>query len=172
MGIPPSTKAPDERVLDTSLTEPERGALPALHGLDEPATATRPMPAVDMTLHLSTRTVDWLAGHPHARRFVRSVWDKLTELERSGQYPGALDALRRVLIQHQPTSAGRCRTCRRVTWRRPAFPCTVWHQIRFDLLGLFAGAGRPRQPARQDSSPRPSGSGTAPATATAATGGR
>ena len=146
MGVPPSTTAPGERVLDANLPAPERGALPALHGLDDPATSTRPTPTVDMTLHLSPRTVDWLTGHPHARRFVRSVWDTLTELERSGQYPGAIDALRRVLTQHQPTATGRCRTCRRVTWRRPAFPCTVWHQIRFDLLGLFAGAGRHGQP--------------------------
>jgi len=124
------------------------------HPGNDPATSTTPTPGVDTELHLSTRTMAWLANHPHARRLVRSVWDKLTALERSGQYPGALDALRRVLIQHQPTAAGRCRTCARVTWRRPAFPCTVWHQIRFDLLGLFAGADR--QPAGQGSSPGPS----------------
>ncbi|MGH3997997.1 MAG: hypothetical protein ACRDTJ_11110, partial [Pseudonocardiaceae bacterium] len=80
------------------------------------------------------------------RRLVRSVWDKLAELERSGQYPGAIDALRSVLIHHQPTSAGRCRACRRVAWRRRPFPCVVWHQIRGDLLGLFAGGHRHRQP--------------------------
>lgn len=36
------------------------------------------MSTVDTTLHLSTQTLDWLANHPHARQFVRSVWDKLT----------------------------------------------------------------------------------------------
>lgn len=106
---------------------------------------------VDTALHLSPRAVAWLADHPQARQFVGSVWDKLTELERAGQFPGALDALRRVLTNHQPTSTGRCRTCRRVTGRRRPFPCIVWHQIRFDLLGLFAGAGRHRQPAGQGS---------------------
>ncbi|MGH3976935.1 MAG: hypothetical protein ACRDS9_26990 [Pseudonocardiaceae bacterium] len=109
------------------------------------------MARMDATLHLSTRTVAWLADHPAAGRLVGSVWDKLTELERSGQYPGAIDALRRVLIQHQPTSAGRCRTCRRVIGRRRPFPCIVWHQIRFDLLGLFASASRHCHPAGQDS---------------------
>ena len=109
------------------------------------------VPRVDAALHLSPRTVAWLADHPQARQFVGSVWAKLTELERAGQFPAAIDALRRVLTDHQPTSTGRCRTCRRVTGRRRPFPCIVWHQIRFDLLGLFAGAGRHCQPAGQGS---------------------
>ncbi len=127
---------------------------------------TTPMPTADAILHLSPRTVAWLANHPHARQFVCSVW----ELERAGQYPGAIDALRRVRTHHQPTSAGRCRTCARVTGRRRPFPCIVWHQIHCDLLGLFAGAGRHRQPAGQGSGTRPSGSGTAPTTTTATSG--
>jgi hypothetical protein len=107
---------------------------------------------MDAALHLSPRAVAWLADHPQARQFVGSVWDKLTELERSGQYPGTIDALRRVLTCHQPTSTGgRCRTCARVIWRRRPFPCIVWHQVRCDLLGLVAGAGRHRQPAGQGS---------------------
>jgi hypothetical protein len=77
MGALPSTKAPDERAFDASMTAPESGALPVLHGLGDPVTSTRPMPGVDMTLHLSTRTMAWLADHPQARRFVRSVWDTL-----------------------------------------------------------------------------------------------
>ncbi|HKR51679.1 MAG TPA: hypothetical protein VJT72_19270 [Pseudonocardiaceae bacterium] len=89
----------------------------------------------------------WLADHPHARQFVHSVWEKLAEVERSGQYPGAIHALRRVLTRHQPTSAGRCRTCARVRGRRRLFPCVVWHQIHCDLLGLFAGTGRYCRPA-------------------------
>jgi hypothetical protein len=41
------------------------------------------------------------------------------------------------------TSWGRCRTCRRPGWRR-RFPCVVWHQIRGELLGWFAGVGAAR----------------------------
>lgn len=55
------------------------------------------------------------------------------------------------LTHHRPTSGGRCRTCRRFSWRhlwrRRGFPCMVWHQIRGELLGVFAGGGRHRQPA-------------------------
>ena len=109
-------------------------------------TSTKPMRAVDATLQLSTRTLDWLANHPHARRFVHSVWDKLAELERSGQHPEAIDALRRILTHHQPTAAGRCRICCRWAWRRPPFPCIVWHQVRGELLGKFSDGGRHRQP--------------------------
>ncbi|MBV9012935.1 MAG: hypothetical protein JO272_12955 [Pseudonocardiales bacterium] len=96
------------------------------------------MPGVDATPHLSARTLSWLADRPHERRVVRSVWDTLTELERTGYHAGAIAALRRILTDHQPTSAGRCRTCRRFTKRR-RFPCIVWHQIRDELLlGLLA----------------------------------
>ncbi|MGH3807637.1 MAG: hypothetical protein ACRDRU_13640, partial [Pseudonocardiaceae bacterium] len=79
-------------------------------------------------------------------------------------------ALRRVLTAHQPTRAGRCRGCRRTAWRRRPFPCVVWCQIRFDLLGLVAGAVRP--PAGHGSSPGPSGNTTPPATTTATAGDR
>jgi hypothetical protein len=115
-------------------------ALPTRHGID-PTASTTPMPRADVTLRLSDRTVAWLAHHPHARRLVRSVWDTLAELERAGQHPGPIDALRRVLTHHQPTSAGRCRTCRSWTGRRRRFPCIVWHQIRGEMLGLFSPAG-------------------------------
>jgi len=110
---------------------------------------------LDPTLHLSTRTLDWLTDHPRARRFVRSVWDALTDLERTGQQPAAIATLRRILIDHQPTSAGRCHTCRRWTSRHPPFPCIVWHQIRSELLGQFTSSGRHRQPAGQGTRPGP-----------------
>jgi hypothetical protein len=98
-------------------------------------------PVTDEGPDLSARTVAWLADHSQARKLVGSVWDTLAELERAGQHPGPIDALRRVLAHHQPTAAGRCRTCRRWTGRRRRFPCTVWHQIRGELLGQFTDGG-------------------------------
>ncbi len=78
------------------------------------------------------------------------MWDKLSELERAGHHPDLIAALRSVLVSHQPAPAGRCRTCRgfswRHLWRRRPFPCTVWHQVRNQLLGVFASNGRHRQP--------------------------
>ncbi|MGH3871105.1 MAG: hypothetical protein ACRDSR_06235 [Pseudonocardiaceae bacterium] len=118
------------------------------------AGSTTPMPRAGAALHLPPRTVAWLGDHPQTRQFVHSVWSKLTELDQAGQYPGAIDALRRVLIYHQPTSAGRCRTCARVTWRRRPFPCIVWHQIHCDLLGLVAATGRHRQAGQDNSTVR------------------
>ncbi|MGH4009857.1 MAG: hypothetical protein ACRDTH_17190 [Pseudonocardiaceae bacterium] len=115
--------------------------LPIQHGID-PAAATTPMTRVDATLQLSARTLNWLANDPRTRRLVRSVWDTLAELERAGQYPGAIAALRRILAHHQPTRGGRCHTCRRWAGQRRRFPCIVWHQTRGELLGLFAGGGR------------------------------
>ena len=103
------------------------------------------MPTTDTTSQLPTRTVARLADQPHARRVVRSVWDKITELERAGHHPDTLATLRNVLTSHQPSPTGRCRTCRRRTWRhlwrRPTFPCMVWHQVRNKLLGVFASPG-------------------------------
>jgi hypothetical protein len=116
-------------------------------GGSDPWASTTPMLTVHSTLQLSARTVAWLAEHPRARRLVRSVWDTLTELQRAGHHPATLDALRLVLTQHQPSSAGRCRTCRRWAWRRPPFPCVVWHQVRGELLNQSRdyGEGAPRR---------------------------
>jgi hypothetical protein len=99
--------------------------------------------------------------HPQARRFISSVWDTLTELEQTGHYPATLNAPRRILTHHQPSPAGRRRTCRRGTWRRRPFPCIVWYQIHCDLLGLFADTGRHRQPTEHDSDPGPQPGGHA-----------
>jgi hypothetical protein len=98
-------------------------------------------PVTDKGPDLSARTVAWLADHSQARKLVDSVWDTLAELERAGHHPRPIAALRRVLVHHQPTAAGRCRTCRRWKWRRRRFPCTVWHQIRGELLGQFTDSG-------------------------------
>jgi hypothetical protein len=103
------------------------------------------MPTVDTTPHLSVRTVAWLAERPLARALVDSVWDTLTELETAGHQPRLIAAVRFVLAHHQPTPAGRCRACRRVSWRglwlRRRFPCVVWHQIRGELLGHLVIGG-------------------------------
>ncbi|MBV8539370.1 MAG: hypothetical protein JO364_13145 [Pseudonocardiales bacterium] len=105
--------------------------------------ATRP-PRPDLAL--SARSVAWLAERPHQREFVRWVWDELAELERAGYHLGAIDALRSVLLDHQPaTRAGRCRTCRRFTWRRRRFPCAVWFQVGGALLEQVAERGRHRR---------------------------
>jgi hypothetical protein len=83
-----------------------------------------------------------LAEHPDAREMVSSVWTTLTALEKAGQHPGILAALRFVLIHHQPPSrTGRCPACRRHLWRRRRFPCVVWRQVRGELLGHLTLAG-------------------------------
>ncbi|MGH3897288.1 MAG: hypothetical protein ACRDTA_03365 [Pseudonocardiaceae bacterium] len=64
-----------------------------------------------------------------------------TELERAGCPRGPIAALRRVLTHHQPTPAGRCRTCRWGIARRRHFPCVVWCQIHGELLDSFPGIG-------------------------------
>jgi hypothetical protein len=130
--------------------------LPTQRGID-PVAAT-PMPTVDTTLHLSTRTVSWLAQRPQARLVVDSVWNTLTELEAAGHHPRLLAAVRFVLVHHEPTAAGRCRACRRGSWRslrrRRRFPCLVWRQIRGELLGHLAVSGCHRRRADSGSSAR------------------
>lgn len=102
-----------------------------------------------MTLQLSTRTVAWLADRPRARELVGSVWDTLTALEHAGHHPGAIAAVRFVLVHHQPpTPTGRCPHCRftwRRLWRRRPWPCVVWRQIHHELLGPFATGAQHRQ---------------------------
>jgi len=128
-------------------------ALPTQRERD-PAVTT-PIPRMDDTLQLSARTLAWLAQRPPARTLVDSVWDTLAELERAGHPPRLLAALRFVLVHHEPTPAGRCRACRRVSWRglwrRRRFPCVVWRQIRGELLGHLAIGGYHRL--RVDSHP-------------------
>jgi hypothetical protein len=105
------------------------------------------MPRVHAAPHLSAQTVAWLAERPLARALVESVWDT-DELERAGHHPRVLAALRFVLVHHEPTPAGHCRACRRVSWlglwRRRRFPCVVWRQIRGELLGHLTPSGAHR----------------------------
>ncbi|MGH3722029.1 MAG: hypothetical protein ACRDRI_24940 [Pseudonocardiaceae bacterium] len=67
---------------------------------------------------LPARTVEWLEGRPPVeRRFVHSVWERLAELERFESHTAPIDALRSILLDHQPTTrTGHCHGCRRLTW--------------------------------------------------------
>ncbi|MGH3806594.1 MAG: hypothetical protein ACRDRU_08155 [Pseudonocardiaceae bacterium] len=110
---------------------------------------------------LSARTVEWLEGRPPVeRRFVHSVWERLAELERFGCPTGPIDALRSILLDHQPvTRSGRCHGCRCLTWRHRVvwryhlipvpqcrhFPCLVWSQIGIELLEHPTEHGRHRR---------------------------
>ena len=110
--------------------------------------STRPIARVDATLCLSARTLAWLVPRPLDLAVVESVWETLAELEATGHSPRLVAALRFVLIHHEPTRVGRCRACRRGTWRslwrRRRFPCVVWRQIRGELLGHFIVSSRVR----------------------------
>ena len=61
-----------------------------------------PIPEVDGTPHLSTRTLGWLAHRPRDRDLVSSVWDTLTELEQAGQQPGGPIAALRSGVRRTP----------------------------------------------------------------------
>jgi hypothetical protein len=122
-----------------------------------PNAQTTPHPQPPPDTRLSALTLTWLASHPNAHEVVSSVWNTLTELERAGHHPGTIAAFRFVLIHHQPpTRTGRCPTCRRYTWRqlwrRRPFPCTLWRQIRGELLGHLTIASHPPRHHKQPAS--------------------
>jgi hypothetical protein len=106
--------------------------------------STVPSPRTNEYRQLSTQTLAWLADRSPASTPVRAVWTMLTELERAGDHPGILGALYSILLDHQPVSRrGRCRGCRRFSWRRVwrrrPFPCRVWINTHFELHGFFSG---------------------------------
>jgi hypothetical protein len=123
-----------------------------------PRAAALPMPQAQVTPLLPTRTLAWVAERPAACAVVESVWVTLAELEVAGHPPRLLAAMRFVLIHHEPTRAGRCRACRRASWRglwrRPRFPCVVWCQIRGELLGHLTIAGGHRLRVESDRNAR------------------
>lgn len=104
-----------------------------------------------MALQLLPQTWERLAARPRERDLVGGVWDKLDELEyfRVGDDAGLVAALRFVLVFHQPTDGGRCRACRRKNardlWRRRRWPCVVWLQVHYELIGPFGGGGHHRK---------------------------
>jgi hypothetical protein len=112
---------------------------------------TAPIPRVMVPSRLSARTLAALAGRPPTRTLVRSTWDELAELERTGQLPDVLATVRAILIEHQIlTRTGRCLACRRGArrggrrerWRR-SFPCEVWFLVNLGLQGLFTSQTPP-----------------------------
>lgn len=107
--------------------------------------STVPMPTAREPLQLSAETLAALAERPHVRTLLRSVWDELDELERTGQLPDLIATVRFLLVEHQIlTRTGRCHACRRGArrgdwrqlWRR-SFPCQVWLYVNLGLQGLF-----------------------------------
>jgi len=108
-----------------------------------------PTLGTDITLQLSARTWQLLDDRPRERELVCSVWDRLDELERAGYDPGSIAALRFVLVHHQPTSTQQCRACRRWSWhrlwQRRSWPCVVWMQVHYELVGPLAGGGHHRR---------------------------
>lgn len=107
---------------------------------------------VVVILHLSSQTWESLADRPRERRLVRAVWDRLEELDKvHGGYDKRLvAALRFVLVYHQPTVRRRCSACRRKSarqlWRRRPWPCVVWLQVHYELIGPFSSGGHHRKP--------------------------
>lgn len=110
------------------------------------STSRRPSPAEDVTLQLSTRTWSLLINRPHEQELVHSVWERLEELERSGYDAGGMAALRFVLVHHQPSASRRCRACRRWgwqrLWQRRSWPCVIWSQVHYELVGGTYTGGR------------------------------
>ncbi|MPZ67557.1 MAG: hypothetical protein GEU83_19365 [Pseudonocardiaceae bacterium] len=113
-----------------------------------------------MTLQLSTQAWERLADRPRKHALVGAVWDTLADLETlGGEWDlGLVAALRFVLVHHQPDGQGRCGACRRKTarhlWRRRSWPCVVWRQVHYELIGPFAGGGHHRQITRSGRDPR------------------
>ena len=86
---------------------------------------------------LPETTQRFLAGLPRHGDPVRSVWNRLAELERAGNDPAVVDALRAVLLPHQPPRFGRCPACPKRWGRRRRWPCTVWCRAH---LALFSAS--------------------------------
>ena len=72
-----------------------------------------PPSRTDEYRQLAAPTLVWLGDRSAAGAPVRAVWTTLDELERAGDHPGVVDALRTILLDHQPIPrSGRCGACR------------------------------------------------------------
>ncbi|MGH3841484.1 MAG: hypothetical protein ACRDS0_08600 [Pseudonocardiaceae bacterium] len=98
-----------------------------------------------MTIHrqrsggLPETTQRFLAGLPRHGNPVGAVWGRLGELERTGNDPALVDALRAVLLPHQPPRYGRCPACAKRWWRRRRWPCAVWCRAHVALFSPCVG---------------------------------
>ncbi|MGH3845107.1 MAG: hypothetical protein ACRDS0_27310 [Pseudonocardiaceae bacterium] len=81
-----------------------------------------------MTIHrqrsagLPETTQRFLAGLPRHRNPVGAVWGRLGELEGPGNDSTLVDAVRAVLLPHQPPRYGRCPACPKRWGRRRRWP--------------------------------------------------
>jgi hypothetical protein len=75
-----------------------------------------------------------LAGRPRRGNPVGAVWSRLDELDRAGNDPALVGALRAVLLPHQPSRGGRCPVCPTRWGRRRRWPCIVWHRVHVALF--------------------------------------
>ena len=91
---------------------------------------------------LPETTQRFLAGLPRRGDPVRAVWSRLGELER-GNDPTLVNALRAVLLRHQPPRFGRCPECPKRWGRRRRWPCTVWYRTHVALFNPGLATAEP-----------------------------
>ncbi len=82
---------------------------------------------------LSETTQLFLAGLPRRGDPVGAVRFRLAELE-AGNESTVIDALRAVVLPHQPPQHGRCPAYPKRWWRHRRWPCTVWCRAQVALL--------------------------------------
>ncbi|HET9118381.1 MAG TPA: hypothetical protein VFN75_09995 [Pseudonocardiaceae bacterium] len=90
---------------------------------------------------LPETTQRFLAGLPRHGDPVGAVWNRLGELEHAGNDPALVDALRAVLLPHQPPRYGRCPACPKRRWARPRWPCAVWCRVHLALFSPWVETG-------------------------------
>ncbi len=93
---------------------------------------------------LPKTTQRFLAGLPRHGDPVGAVWGRLGELERVGNDPTLIDALRAALLPHQPPRFGRCPACPKRWGRRRRWPCMVWCRVHVALFSPCTATGAQR----------------------------
>jgi hypothetical protein len=91
---------------------------------------------------LPQTTQRFLAGLPRHSDLVRRGWNRLAELERAGNDSAVIDALREVLLAHQPPRYGRCPACLKCWGRRRRWSCSVWCRVHLALFSLLEANDR------------------------------